>query len=82
VDIKSKDKPDDLIAPTPNNTPIVTAPVQTLAQPRMAGSFAPNAALVSDLQGRLGSLVGASSGYVESLPAEVQRRLQGLKSLQ
>ncbi|KAF9947987.1 hypothetical protein BGZ65_008388 [Modicella reniformis] len=34
------------------------------------------------LQGRLGGLVGASSGYVESLPTQVRRRVKGLKSLQ
>lgn len=39
-----------------------------------------------DLQGivgdRLGSLVGRSSGYIESLPPHIKRRLEGLKGLQ
>jgi nucleosome assembly protein 1-like 1 len=37
---------------------------------------------VSLIQGRLGSLVGRSSGYIESLPAEVKRRVAGLKGIQ
>lgn len=34
------------------------------------------------LQGKLGTLVGRSSGYIESLPAPVKRRLNGLKYFQ
>lgn len=34
------------------------------------------------IQGKLGSLVGRSSGYVESLPTPVRRRVAGLKGLQ
>lgn len=34
------------------------------------------------IQGKLGSLVGRSSGYVESLPAPVRRRVTGLKGVQ
>jgi nucleosome assembly protein 1-like 1 len=34
------------------------------------------------IQGRLGSLVGRSSGYIESLPAQVRRRVAGLKGIQ
>jgi nucleosome assembly protein 1-like 1 len=34
------------------------------------------------LQGKLGTLVGRSSGYIESLPVPVKRRLNGLKYLQ
>lgn len=34
------------------------------------------------IQGKLGSLVGRSSGYVESLPEPVRRRVAGLKGLQ
>jgi nucleosome assembly protein 1-like 1 len=41
-----------------------------------------NPALVSMIQGKLGTLVGRSSGYIESLPAPVKRRLTGLKGLQ
>lgn len=34
------------------------------------------------IQGRLGSLVGRSSGYIESLPPQVRRRVSGLKGIQ
>jgi len=34
------------------------------------------------IQGRLGTLVGRSSGYIESLPAPVRRRVAGLKGIQ
>lgn len=34
------------------------------------------------VQGRLGALVGQSSGYIESLPAPIRHRLTGLKGLQ
>jgi len=34
------------------------------------------------IQGKLGSLVGRSSGYIESLPAPVRRRISGLKGVQ
>lgn len=47
-----------------------------------ASIFAQNPALVDMIQGRLGSLVGRSSGYIESLPAPVRRRVAGLKGIQ
>jgi nucleosome assembly protein 1-like 1 len=34
------------------------------------------------IQGKLSSLIGRSSGYVESLPAPVRRRVAGLKGVQ
>ncbi|KAK5276838.1 histone chaperone, partial [Cryomyces antarcticus] len=34
------------------------------------------------IEGKLGQLVGRSSGYIESLPAPVRRRVDGLKGLQ
>jgi nucleosome assembly protein 1-like 1 len=34
------------------------------------------------IQGKLGSLVGRSSGYIESLPTPVRRRVAGLKGVQ
>ena len=48
----------------------------------MAALLSHNPKIVSMIQGRLGSLVGQSSGYIESLPAEVRKRILGLKSLQ
>ena len=47
-----------------------------------ASIFAQNPRLVSLIQGKLGSLVGRSSGYVESLPPQVRRRVAGLKGIQ
>jgi nucleosome assembly protein 1-like 1 len=47
-----------------------------------AAMLAQNPALVSMIQGKLGSLVGRSSGYVESLPVPVRRRVTGLKGIQ
>lgn len=47
-----------------------------------ASIFAQNPKLVQMIQGRLGSLVGRSSGYIESLPAPVRRRVAGLKGVQ
>ena len=34
------------------------------------------------IQGKLGSLVGRSSGYIESLPAPIRRRVAGLNGIQ
>ncbi|KAI9809592.1 MAG: hypothetical protein M1825_000024 [Sarcosagium campestre] len=83
-------------APTPQNTPANNAPISSHAQEPSVASikeedldraaaasiFAQNPKLVSMIQGRLGSLVGRSSGYVESLPAPVRRRVAGLKGVQ
>ncbi|KAI5480200.1 nucleosome assembly protein 1-like 1 [Pseudohyphozyma bogoriensis] len=44
--------------------------------------LASNPAFASLVQGRLSSLVGRSSGYIESLPAPVRRRITGLKGVQ
>ncbi|KAK2069599.1 hypothetical protein P8C59_004161 [Phyllachora maydis] len=85
----------DVTAPTPQNTPAANAPHLSHAQQpgvasikeeeldRTAASiFAQNPKLVKLIQGRLGSLVGQSSGYIESLPDEVKRRVSGLKGIQ
>lgn len=84
-------------APTPQNTPASTAPISSHAQAPSVGQipeeidldraaaasiFASNPKLVQMIQGKLGSLVGRSSGYVESLPADVRRRVAGLKGVQ
>jgi len=83
-------------APTPQNTPASNAPISSHAQQpgvasikeedldraAAASIFAKNPKLVQMIQGRLGSLVGRSSGYIESLPAQVKRRVAGLKGIQ
>ncbi|KAK3044768.1 hypothetical protein LTS18_000408, partial [Coniosporium uncinatum] len=91
-----RNKRSDLTAPTPQNTPANNAPINSRAQQpgvssikeedfdraAAASIFAQNPALVSMIQGKLGSLVGRSSGYVESLPTPVRRRVAGLKGVQ
>ncbi|XXH00266.1 Myosin type-2 heavy chain 1 [Hypoxylon texense] len=86
----------DVTAPTPQNTPASNAPISSHAQQpgvasikeedldraAAASIFAQNPKLVQMIQGRLGSLVGRSSGYIESLPASVRRRVAGLKGIQ
>ena len=47
-----------------------------------ASIFAQNPKLVGLIQNKLGTLVGRSSGYVESLPVPVRRRVAGLKGVQ
>lgn len=47
-----------------------------------AAIFAQNPKLVQMIQGRLGSLIGRSSGYIESLPPAVRRRVAGLRGVQ
>ena len=39
-------------------------------------------AVMAALQGKLGSMVGANSGYIQSLPAPVKKRLKALKKIQ
>ncbi|KAI7868255.1 hypothetical protein BDF14DRAFT_1794530 [Spinellus fusiger] len=51
-------------------------------QSALSGAFTGNPALLSMLQGKLGNLVGRPSGYIESLPSSVRRRVNGLKYLQ
>merc|ERR1719508_500317 len=47
-----------------------------------AASLLKDPAVLAALQGKLGSMVGASSGYIQSLPPPVKRRLKSLKKLQ
>ncbi|BEI89766.1 uncharacterized protein CcaverHIS019_0211280 [Cutaneotrichosporon cavernicola] len=95
---------DDLIAPTPQNTPLTThVPTSRPAgagKPKVedvaegdededdvtsmnpASLLANNPALLALAQHKLGALVGRPSGYIESLPPAVRRRIDGLKGLQ
>lgn len=89
-------KSNNSTAPTPQNTPANNAPISSHAQQPGVGTikeeeldrtasasiFAHNPKLVQMIQGKLGSLVGRSSGYVESLPTDVRRRVAGLKGIQ
>lgn len=47
-----------------------------------ASIFAQNPKLLQAIQGKLSGLVGRSSGYIESLPAPVLKRVTGLKGVQ
>lgn len=86
----------DVTAPTPQNTPASNAPISSHAQQpgvssikeedfdrnAAASIFASNPKLVQLMEGKLSGLVGRSSGYIESLPAPVRRRVAGLKGVQ
>ncbi|KAF2868383.1 hypothetical protein BDV95DRAFT_500645 [Massariosphaeria phaeospora] len=93
--IRNKKMDSSITAPTPQNTPANAAPISSRAQQpgvasikeddmerAAAGLFAANPALVSMMQAKLGTLVGRSSGYIESLPVSVRRRVAGLKGIQ
>jgi nucleosome assembly protein 1-like 1 len=56
--------------------------MEKLDRAAAASIFASNPQLVSMIQGKLGNLVGRSSGYIESLPAPVRRRITGLRGVQ
>ncbi|KAF1985979.1 nucleosome assembly protein-like protein [Aulographum hederae CBS 113979] len=89
-----KNKKVDMTAPTPQNTPANNAPISSRAQQpgvasikeedlgAAASIFAQNPALINMIQGKLGSLVGRSSGYVEALPGPIRKRVAGLKGVQ
>jgi nucleosome assembly protein 1-like 1 len=55
---------------------------EDLERAAAASIFAQNPKLVSMMQNKLQGLVGRSSGYVESLPAPVRKRVAGLKGVQ
>ncbi|KAL7930540.1 hypothetical protein V8C35DRAFT_312243 [Trichoderma chlorosporum] len=91
-----RNKRSEVSAPTPQNTPATNAPISSRAQQpgvasikeddveraAAASLLAQNPKLVQMIQGRLGSLIGQSSGYIESLPAPVRRRVSGLRAIQ
>lgn len=62
--------------------PLITYNTEDLDRATAASIFAQNPKLVSMIQGKLGSLVGRSSGYIESLPVPVRRRVAALKGMQ
>jgi len=47
-----------------------------------AAALLKDPAIVAALQGKLGSIVGQSSGYIQSLPAPVKKRIKALKKIQ
>jgi len=48
----------------------------------MASKLLQDPNVMAALQGKLNSMVGSASGYIQSLPAPVKRRLKALKKLQ
>ena len=86
----------DLTAPTPQNTPLQHAPITAgLSRPTVPDitegdepeEDSPDTAnlkgaLAGLVHGRLAGLLGKSSGYIENLPTDVKRSLEGLKGLQ
>lgn len=66
-----------------SRTPVlIRFATEDLDRAAAASIFAQNPKLVQMIQGRLGSLVGRSSGYIESLPTQVKKRVAGLKGIQ
>lgn len=81
-------------APTPQNTPLSVGSSFLRSQPptvstiteedslKLGGQLANNPALLSMIQGKLGTLVGKQSGYIDLLPKAVKQRVMGLKAVQ
>lgn len=61
---------------------MLTINEEDLDRAAAAAIFAQNPKVVSMIQDKLSSLVGRSSGYIESLPLSVRRRVTGLKGVQ
>ncbi|CUM67167.1 uncharacterized protein PRCAT00004860001 [Priceomyces carsonii] len=81
-------------APTPQNTPSSVTNSYLRSQPTVSTiseedganqinkQLANNPAILSMIQGKLGSLVGQQSGYIDTLSKKVKDRVYGLKSIQ
>lgn len=81
-------------APTPQNTPSSVANLYLKQQPpsvstiseedenNLTKQLANNPALLSMIQGKLGTLVGQQSGYIDQLSGQVKKRVLGLKAVQ
>nr|GAT59130.1 NAP-domain-containing protein [Mycena chlorophos] len=87
----------NITAPTPQNTPLATAPISGMSRPTVPdiseepeaaeelsalGAAGMQSAMLGMVQGKLAGLVGRSSGYVENLPLPVRRNVEGLKAIQ
>ncbi|SGZ54868.1 CIC11C00000004190 [Sungouiella intermedia] len=81
-------------APTPQNTPSSVANLYLKQQPpsvstiseedenNLTKQLANNPALLLMIQGKLGTLVGQQSGYIDQLSRHVKKRVLGLKAVQ
>ena len=88
----------NITAPTPQNTPLTHAPIAAgLSRPTVPdisedneaeeeimspGAANLQSAMLGLVQGRLSSLVGKSSGYIESLSPGVKKNIEALKGIQ
>lgn len=103
IPINTSGVPAGFVAPTPQNTPLTTAPIaQGLSKPTVpdieednegsegetddgaAGELTAeelNATMLGMVQGKLAGLIGKSSGYIETLPLPVRKRIEGLKGV-
>jgi nucleosome assembly protein 1-like 1 len=88
----------NITAPTPQNTPLTHAPINAgLLRPTVPdisedneadeeiispGASNVQEAMIGLVQGRLASLVGKSSGYIESLSPEIKKNIEALKGVQ
>ena len=61
---------------------MLTCATEEFDRKAAASLFAQNPQLINMIQNKLGGLVGQSSGYIESLPTPVKRRVAGLKGVQ
>ncbi|EJT99157.1 NAP-domain-containing protein [Dacryopinax primogenitus] len=82
-----KNRLPNLAAPTPQNTPLTNqgiAPQAVLSRPAVptVEENDEEDEDEGDDDGRLATLVGQSSGYIENLPYKVRRRVEGLKGIQ
>ncbi|CED85501.1 nucleosome assembly protein [Phaffia rhodozyma] len=66
----------------PNSTKPTVEDVEEEDEQSAQQMLANNPALMSLVQGKLGDLVGKSSGYINSLPPAVRTRVEGLKGIQ
>ncbi|KAJ7241466.1 hypothetical protein C8J57DRAFT_1084944 [Mycena rebaudengoi] len=87
-----------LTAPTPQNTPMTHAPISAgLSRPTVPdifeepevgdelsalGADGMQSAMLGMVQGKFVGLLGRSSGYIDSLPTVVKRRVEGLMGVQ
>ncbi|QPG74302.1 hypothetical protein FOA43_001628 [Brettanomyces nanus] len=81
-------------APTPQNTPASVSgsyltktqapaiPSTIMEDEELRQKLLTNPLLLSAIEGKLNTLIGQDSGYVEKLPKNVKNRVYGLKSLQ
>lgn len=65
-----------------NLTNAVSIVIEDLDRAAATSALAQDPRIVSMIQGKLDTLIGRSSGYVESLPPPVRRRVAGLKGVQ